>query len=98
IGNHFLPPVAGLGDTIFVLADPLLAINLQMQWLKENETPAPIVGTFRDATHRTSCWSSLPARERVFWAEQIDEDLLLQAREADGRVSLLKGAAQVIRN
>jgi hypothetical protein len=84
------PPHPHLGDTVFVVPSAVMALMLQLRWMRANAIPLPIVGTFSDGVVATrSVWDRLPARPLVFFAPEVGDEVLVQAKYADAMVSRL---------
>ncbi|MEI8375719.1 MAG: hypothetical protein WCJ35_23095 [Planctomycetota bacterium] len=80
------PPHQILGDQLFVIADPLVALMLQGRSYRENTKPLPIIMTHCDARAQTgTALAHLPSRKVIFWGQ--DTGILRQARFAGGFVS-----------
>jgi len=81
-------PHKDFGDTLFVIADPLVALWLQLRHLRKNSDPLPIVGSVLDERFSTEhVFDQLPTRQMIFWGPKRDHQLFRQAVAADGAVS-----------
>jgi hypothetical protein len=81
-------PHKDFGDTLFVIADPLVALWLQLRHLRRNSDPLPIVGSVLDERFSTEhVFDQLPTRRMIFWGPKRDHQLFRQAVTADGAVS-----------
>jgi hypothetical protein len=77
-------------DTIYVMREPFVALQLQVRAYRQGEMPLPIVASYEDGRHATQdVWSILRPRPLVFCAEGIDGAFIRQARHADRNISML---------
>jgi hypothetical protein len=84
-------------DGMFIIADPLLAVRMQLKWLRTNVLPLPIVATFVAAHHcPRSVFRQSQVSDRVLWAPRIGPREVLQARFANARVSTYLATASEI--
>jgi hypothetical protein len=75
-----------LGDVLFVVADPLVALLLQGQSFRDSFVPLPVVASYFDARVKTdAALAHLPSRKLVFWGK--NPCILKQAKVADALVS-----------
>lgn len=78
------------GDTVFVIADPFMALDLQLWHYEGHDTPLPIVGSVLDERFAPEhAFDQLPARRLIFWAPNRDSRLFRQAQACNGFVSPL---------
>ncbi|NQV22853.1 MAG: hypothetical protein HQ518_00675, partial [Rhodopirellula sp.] len=83
-------PHKDFGDTLFVIADPFLALWLQLRHLRDHSAPLPIVGSVLDERFSPEhVFDQLPARRIIFWGPKRDHRLFRQAVAAGGDVSPL---------
>lgn len=83
------PPNPHLGNTLFVMSTPLLALQLQLLWLKANTKPLPLVCSFQDDHVGTGpIWDAIGPRELAFWSPHSDPHLLRQARRTNGKIAV----------
>jgi hypothetical protein len=87
--NVFAPPHRHLGETLFVIPDPVTALHLQARHLVSWGVPLPLVMTYQDDRHLTTArvWDQLPQRPRVYWAPVLDHRVINQARQAGAEIS-----------
>ena len=80
------PPHRILGDVLFLITDPLVALMLQGRSFRESFDPLPIVMAHCDARAQTdAALAHLPNRKVIFWG--TDPGTLKQAKSAGGWVS-----------
>ncbi len=85
-----VPPHSQLGDSLFVLSDPLLALQLQLRWLRSNSRLLPLVASYNGDGARTgNIWGPFAARDRLFWSPEVTDHQITQARLA-GRTTSTK--------
>ncbi len=83
-------PHKDFGDTLFVIADPIVALRLQLRHLRDHSEPLPIVASVLDERFApVHVFDQLPPRELIFLGPQRDHRLLRQAVAARGHVSPL---------
>jgi hypothetical protein len=88
-----------LGNTLIIIPDAVLAIRIQLRWLRENTTRLPIVAPFEDDQYKCrDVWRHLPAGRRVLWSPHVGPREIVLARLADARVSTFKATAEQILN
>jgi hypothetical protein len=78
-------------STTFVLADPVVALRLQLRHLRQSNTPLPVCGSYSDGklTNRW-LWSTAFSRNFIFWGRTLTPDLIQQARHANGKIAVGK--------
>ena len=83
---------------LFLVSDPLLALQLQCHWFRENSRPLPIVAMYGDARVRTAAAvAHLPPKRLIFWGNNSQAFSL--AKIARGEVSRYQvSAAEMQRN
>lgn len=82
------PPKQPFGDTIFLVPDPKIALQLQSRYLRSFRQLLPLGVVWSDGKHR----SLAPGRglfgpRPIFWAPSADWDLLAMARSANGFIA-----------
>lgn len=88
--NLIAKPHKDFGDTVFVIADPHTAINLQLWHLEGSDTPLPIVGSVLNERFTPAhTFDQLPGRRLIFCAPRRDHRLFRQAQACDGLISPL---------
>ena len=80
------PPIPGVGDQVFVIADPVIGLMLQAQWLREHSTALPIVLSHLANDVKTlRLPDHLVGRKIIFWGQ--GSPILSQAKLWDAHVS-----------
>ena len=75
------------GDSVFVVQDPRIAIQLHSRWFKDNSTQLPLICAYEGvAGYTKGAWAVMPKRDWVFWAAAPTRELFVQAAEVNGRV------------
>lgn len=77
------------GNTMFVMDDPVLALRLQIRYMRNTEIPLALVGTYEGRPYRTQrAWDWLPSEDIVFWSPRQTTMMLRQAKDADAKISV----------
>ena len=79
-----LRPETRWGGKFFACGDPLLALRMQAEHLRDGSQPLQIVATWRDdksASRRV--WQNLPARQFICFGELCDGRVIQNALDAD---------------
>ena len=91
-------PHKDFGDTVFVIADPFVALDLQLWHYEGYDTPLPIVGSALDERFvPRHVFDQLPTRRLIFWAPKRDYRLFRQAKACNGIVSRLSVTSRQLR-
>lgn len=91
-------PHKDFGDTVFVIADPFVALDLQLWHYEGYDTPLPIVGSVLDERFMPRhVFDQLPTRQLIFWAPKRDCRLFRQAKACNGHVSRLPVTSRQLR-
>lgn len=81
-----LGPDRNFGDTVFVIADPVVGLLLQTQRMRDSTVAFPLVLTYFSQQHQTlRLPPELEGRNLIFWGSH--PQLLYQAKMHDGKVS-----------
>jgi len=84
-----------LGNDIFVMDDPIMALRLQLRHLKENSLPLPMVGAYTSDNGRMgskAVWNWLPTSKTICWSASPGVPLLRLAKLAKSQVSAVAAA------
>lgn len=81
-------PNSYLDDNVFAFSGPVIALKMQLRWLRDNANPLPIIGLYHNRTQQPRLvWRDMPARNYVFCAPRTDPHVLAQAVHAGGKVA-----------
>lgn len=81
------PSPSLLKNTAFVCTDLMIALQLQLQHLREHSRPLPLAATWLDGVYETaSVLSHLPHHDLVFWGDPVLATKY--AKQVNGRVAL----------
>lgn len=85
------------GPDVFVVEDPVLAVQLQALHMRDHSVPLPLVGTypqttqFQQKTVRLTSyrvWETQPQRRFIFWGEALTPSLVNMAARACGYIAV----------
>jgi hypothetical protein len=82
----FTPPQAGLGDTLFVFTDPLLAAKAHLRQSNLDERLIPLVAVWPEVNPAPILRLHAPQRDIVVWGRTADADLFRLARQLNARL------------
>jgi hypothetical protein len=78
-------------NTSFILADPIVALRLQLRHMRQSNKPLPICGSYSDSNLINRwIWSTMFPRNFVFWGRELTSELIQQARHANGKIAIGK--------
>lgn len=92
-----LRPEARWGGKFFACGDPLLALRMQAEHLRDGSQPLPIVATWRDdksASHRV--WQNLPTRQFICFGARCDGRVLQNGLDADADVGCFENTHRLL--
>lgn len=79
------------GTHIFAVADPALALRLQIRNAAATRVPLPLVAWSGRAGARTAAaWATIQRRRVVFWGWELTAELVHQAVQCDGLIALVE--------
>jgi hypothetical protein len=82
-------------NTVIVMDDPVAAVRMQIQHLRDHELPLPLVAMFTGKVHRHrtivtpatyAVWLNHPKRHLIFWSNSFSGPVFNTVARATGRV------------